>query len=79
MKRSLRPAGPFCLALFFVCAGLPMSADAQKRPIRATPSPAGDQDPPPPVEPDVVSRGDNGRVVVRAIRLTEPLTIQLTE
>jgi hypothetical protein len=32
-------------------------------------------DPPAPVAPDVISRGENGRVVVRATKLTEPLRI----
>ena len=32
-------------------------------------------DPPPPVAPEVIVRGDNGRVMVRATRLTKPLTM----
>ena len=32
-------------------------------------------DPPPPVAPEVIVRGDNGRVIVRATRLTTPLTM----
>jgi hypothetical protein len=33
------------------------------------------EDPPAPVAPDVISRGENGRVVVRAIRLEKPLDV----
>ncbi len=37
---------------------------------------SGDQtDPPPPVAPEVISRGANGRMVIRATRLTQPLRI----
>jgi hypothetical protein len=32
-------------------------------------------DPPRPVPPETISRGENGRVVVRAVRLTEPLRV----
>src|SRR5207244_2404433 len=59
----------------FLCALVPIAANAQPRPTRITPPPSNAQDPPPPVAPEVVSRGDNGRVVVRAIRLTEPLKV----
>jgi hypothetical protein len=36
---------------------------------------ADDEDPPPPVPPAVISRGANGRTVVRATRLSEPLRV----
>lgn len=32
-------------------------------------------DPAPPVAPEVISRGDNGRIVVRAVRITQPMRI----
>ena len=38
-------------------------------------SPASDVDPAAPVAPEVISRGENGRVVVRAIHLTQPLRV----
>ncbi|MFO1322423.1 MAG: DUF5916 domain-containing protein, partial [Burkholderiales bacterium] len=59
-----------CLA---VLTAAPPSAGAQTaRPA----GPAGtDADPPVPVAPQSISRGDNGRVVVRAIRLTQPLRV----
>jgi hypothetical protein len=54
----------------------------QARPARATQRPAprqfnlpGAPDPPAPVAPEVIVRGDNGRVVVRATKLPAPLTV----
>jgi hypothetical protein len=38
-------------------------------------SSASADDPPPPIPPEVISRGENGRMVVRAVHLTEPLRI----
>jgi hypothetical protein len=68
------------LALAAAVVGLsaaPASAQPQGRP--RTPAAAqlsGDQsDPPPPVPPEVISRGENGRMVIRATRLTTPLRI----
>ena len=73
MMFSVRPAGLLCLALFLASIALPRPAGGQPRPAR-TPL-ASDQDPPPPVAPDVISRGENGRIVVRAVRLAEPLRV----
>src|SRR5262245_12199464 len=75
MKSPVHQLGHFYLAAVLVCALGPLSANAGKRPVRSTPSPANDQDPPPPIAPEVVSHGENGRVVVRAIRLSEPLRV----
>jgi hypothetical protein len=36
---------------------------------------ADDADPPPPIAPQVVSRGENGRVVVRAVHLTQSIRV----
>ena len=74
MKCPVRFVGPLSLAALIVCT-LPFEAVARQRPARATPTPASGQDPEPPIEPEVVSRGENGRVVVRAIRLTEALRV----
>jgi hypothetical protein len=38
-------------------------------------TPNGDGDPPAPVPPEVISRGENGRIVVRAVRLDQPMRI----
>ena len=75
MKNLDRPMGPFGLAALVVCILVPIAASAQQRPVRPTPSASNDLDPTPPVAPDVVSRGENGRVVVRAIRLTEAIRV----
>ena len=49
---------------------------AAQTPRSSAPAPALSlEDPPAPVAPETVSRGENGRVVVRAIRLTQPLRI----
>jgi hypothetical protein len=40
-----------------------------------TSSAVATEDPPPPVPPEVVSRGENGRVVIRATRLSQPLRV----
>ncbi len=61
----------FGLALL-LCSVLP--AVAQRRPAPSASS-ASAEDPPPPVPPAVVSRGDNGRAVVRATRVREALRI----
>jgi hypothetical protein len=45
------------------------------RPARRPFNMPGMPDPPPPVMPEVMSRGDNGRVVVRATRLDHPLVV----
>ena len=53
--------------------GFSVTSAFPQPPIR--PAAIADEDPPAPVDPEVISRGENGRVVVRAIRLTEPLRI----
>ncbi|MEZ5421149.1 MAG: DUF5916 domain-containing protein [Vicinamibacterales bacterium] len=45
------------------------------RPPRRQFNMPGAPDPPAPIAPDVITRGENGRVVVRATRLDHPLTI----
>jgi hypothetical protein len=75
MKCPAGPVGSLCLAALVVCVLVPIAVEAQQRPVRVTPSASNDQDPAPPVAPEVVSRGENGRVVVRAIRLTEPIRV----
>jgi hypothetical protein len=70
---SLKRLGFSLLALSLFAS----SATAQRRPVQ-TAGPAGavsSEDPPPPVAPAVISRGENGRMVVRATRLTQPLKI----
>ena len=64
------------LALALVCVAMPPAA-AQTRPAqgRLPADPADQRDPPPPIAPEVISRGENGRVVVRATRLRQPLRI----
>jgi hypothetical protein len=59
-------------ALLVFCVSVP-PAFAQRRAPAVTSG--ADQDPPPPIPPEVISRGENGRTVVRATRLTEPLRI----
>ena len=58
-----------------VCVGVVSPAVAQRRPAPAGGSQTSAEDPPAPVEPAVISRGENGRVVVRATRLAQPLKI----
>ncbi len=58
-----------------VCVGAVSPAVAQRRPASAGGSQASVEDPPAPVAPAVISRGENGRVVVRATRLAQPLKI----
>ena len=58
-----------------VCVGAVSPAVAQRRPASAGGSQASAEDPPAPVAPAVISRGENGRVVVRATRLAQPLKI----
>ena len=66
----LRPA---CFALALSSSVLP--AAAQGRPGQAPPAAINNDDPPAPVAPAVISRGENGRIVVRATRITQPLRI----
>ena len=63
-----------CPALSVLALSLSVAAGAQSRPPQGAPS-ANDEDPPPPVAPQVISRGENGRVVVRATRLSQPLCV----
>ena len=60
-------------------AGQPAPGAAQTAPPpRSAPrqfNVPGAPDPPAPVAPEVIVRGDNGRVVVRATKLAVPLTI----
>ena len=65
------------VALLSLSFGVSLSA-APQRPggVPAASSPAGSlEDPPPPVPPEVISRGENGRVVVRAVHLGQPLRV----
>jgi hypothetical protein len=56
---------------FLAVSGLP--AAGQQPPSASAAS--SEIDPPPPVPPEVISRGENGRMVIRATRLSEPLRI----
>jgi len=58
--------------LALLCSDLPVAA--QRRPAQSA-STASAEDPPPPVPPAVISRGENGRTVVRAVKLSEPLHV----
>ena len=73
LPSSLRRIG-FALMALLVCT---CGAWAQQRPqARPSASPStSTEDPPIPIAPDVISRGDNGRIVVRAVRVSEPLRI----
>ena len=73
LPSSLRRIG-FALMALLVCT---CGAWAQPRPqARPSASPStSTEDPPTPIAPDVISRGDNGRIVVRAVRVSEPLRI----
>jgi hypothetical protein len=48
---------------------------AQRQPRIVSSTAASDEDPSAPLAPDTIVRGGNGRVVVRAIHLTEPLRV----
>ena len=84
MSRPLgvgRHVGALALAVCVVI--LPAGANADGAPQAGSRASGGGQstrgvdvtDPPPPISPATVSRGPNGRVVVRAQRLSEPLRI----
>ena len=67
-----RRAGLSLLAVLVLCS----PALAQRRPPQGSSSaPSSTEDPPPPVPPQVISRGENGRMVIRATRLSQPLRI----
>ncbi len=57
------------------CVCVVSPAVAQRRPTSGGSQASAEHDPPPPVFPEVISRGDNGRMVVRATRLTQPLRV----
>ncbi len=65
------------LALFLVCVAAPFAAaqGGSAAQGRVLADPADQTDPPPPIPPEVISRGENGRIVVRAVRLDQPLRI----
>ena len=69
---SCRRIGFALMALVFCTSGV--SAQLPQARASSSNSTSAD-DPPMPVAPDVISRGDNGRIVVRAVRLAEPLRI----
>ena len=63
----------FGLTALLLCTS---GVSAQRPQVQASPaSSASADDPPPPVPPEVISRGENGRMVVRAVHLTEPLRV----
>jgi len=64
-----------CILLVTTCVSAPVLAQRRPAPSGAASTSASDEDPPPPIAPEVISRGENGRVVVRATRVTEPLRI----
>jgi hypothetical protein len=69
MQRStVRVCGLALLALAVATSGTAQQA----APTGAPPSPAG---PPPPTLPDTISRDDQGRATVRAVRLTTPMRV----
>ena len=68
--RCSRGRGVFALARpRSLVSGLRLRRVAQQA------APDGNGDPPAPVAPEVVSRSENGRVVVRAVRVVEPLRV----
>jgi len=60
------------LAVLFMAASVLPIAAQQPVPRPPTPAPAG---PPPPALPETISRDDQGRATVRAVRLTTPMRI----
>ncbi|MFN7915009.1 MAG: DUF5916 domain-containing protein [Vicinamibacterales bacterium] len=66
-------AGLVLLAL--LCLSTPAVAQRRQGQPGAPAASASTDDPPPPVAPAVVSRGANGRAVVRAMRVAQPLRI----
>ena len=70
---------PVALLAAIVLGGLPSAAAAQPDGVPAVPlaqfNLPGAPDPAPPEAPEMISRGENGRVVIRATRLTQPLVI----
>ena len=75
MKFRLRSESPARPGLRFItrCA-LIIALSVSRASAQQTAS-DGNGDPLPPVPPEVVSRGENGRVIVRAVRAVEPLRI----
>ena len=69
-----RPFPALVLAPVLAC-GISVADAAQRQPRPVPATSTADQDPPAPVAPLTIVRGDNGRVVVRAIHLTEPLHV----
>ena len=69
LRSSFRRLGFGLMALLLGTSGVA----AQRPQVQASPaSSASADDPPSPVPPEVISRGENGRTVVRAVRLTQP-------
>ena len=69
MQTCMRQLIPSTLVAFALAASL---AAAQPP---ARPAPVGPSGPPPPTLPDTISRDDQGRATVRAVRVTTPLKV----
>ena len=68
----VRRLGFGLMALLLCTSGV----SAQRPQALASPaSSVSSEDPPSPIPPEVISRGENGRMVVRAVRVSEPLRI----
>ena len=75
MLPSIRFLG-ICLASFVFCLlGFSHVTAGQTSPPGTASAAGSSEDPPSPIAPDVIARGANGRVVVRATRLREPLRV----
>ncbi|MFN7982712.1 MAG: DUF5916 domain-containing protein [Vicinamibacterales bacterium] len=66
-----------CLAVAFTAAMLPIAprVSAQAAPASGAQTPAVSAGPPAPVLPQTLSRDDQGRVTIRAVRVTTPMHI----
>jgi hypothetical protein len=72
MYRDLAAARTLALVVSIVAASVLPLAAQQPTARTPTPVPAG---PPPPTPPETISRDDQGRATVRAVRLTTPMHI----
>ena len=74
IARSLSNRAALLLLAFLVVSS-PVAAQPRRSGQAPPTGAASTEDPPAPVPPSVISRGDNGRVVVRATRIDAPLQI----
>jgi len=76
--RVVRALGILLIALLIaagVCLAGQAKPPANNSRLSASPSSASNDDPEAPVAPEVISRGENGRIVVRATKLSVPIDI----